>query len=91
MKTKMAVFIATGLLASSIASIAQAATSFDSNLAPSAVVEEADAQQAAAFARDPDPNVAPTTAAEEARIGEVDESTREIASVPDPNLVAATD
>jgi hypothetical protein len=94
MRTKMAVVIAAGLLASSVASIAQAATSLDSNLAYSAIVDEVDIGHGAAsapeLAADPDPNVAPTTAIEEVRIGDVDQHAPEIASAPDSNLVAFT-
>jgi hypothetical protein len=92
MKTKMAVFIAAGILASSIASVAEAATSFDSNLAPSVVAEEADTGSASAaeLAGDPDPNLGPTTAGEEMRIRSDEQGAPEIASVPDPNLVALT-
>ena len=92
MKSTMAFFIAAGLLASSIASIAQAATNLDPNLAPSTIseVDMAHAANGPELASDPDPNLGSTTAVEEARVPDVDQGAPELAMAPDPNLAAST-
>jgi hypothetical protein len=93
MKAKIGIFILAGLLASSLASIAQAATNLDSNLAPSAT-EEMDGAHAAAnapeLAADPDPNLSPTTVFAETRLRDADHGAPEIATAPNPNLAAST-
>jgi hypothetical protein len=94
MKSKMAVLIAAGLAMSSIASLAQAATNLDPNLAPSTIAEGGEIAHAGAntpeLAADPDPNLAPTTTIDEARIRGDDQGAPELAIAPDPNLVAST-
>ena len=94
MKSKMAVFIAAGLLASSMVSIAQAAMNLDPNLAPSTIAEEMDITHTAAMgpelASDPDPNLGSTTVLEGARVRDVDKGAPELAMAPDPNLAVST-
>lgn len=91
MKSKMAVLITAGLLASSVASIAQAAVELDPNLASSTVGEEVDvAQTGPELAFAPDPNLAPTTVFQEPRPGEMEQAGPEISFALDSNLVVTT-
>ena len=93
--SKLAPFIAAGVLVSSVAAHAQTAAAPDPNIAPSTVEEESTLPGTAAnvpqLAMDPDPDLAPSIAGEEAQLPATSANSPQLATAPDPDIAPSDD
>ncbi len=93
-QSKLAPFIAAGMLLSAVAAHSQTVAAPDPNMAPSTVDEEATLPETTAnspqLSADPDPDVAPSIAGEEAQLPGTPADSPQLAVDPDPNLDPST-
>jgi hypothetical protein len=93
--SKLAPFIAAGVLVSSVAAHAQTPAAPDPNIAPSTVEEESSLPGTAAsvpqLAMDPDPDLAPSIVGEEAQLPATSANSPQLATDPDPDIAPSDD
>ena len=93
--SKLAPFIAAGVLMSSVAAVAQTTDAPDPNLAPSTEQDDSavpgTAANAPQLAKDPDPDEGLTTAGEEAELPATSAKSPQLATDPDPDLAPSGD
>ena len=94
-QSKLAPFIAAGMLLSSVAAHSQTAAAPDPNIAPSTVGEEAQLPATSAnspqLSTDPDADVAPSTVGEEAQLPHTPADKPQLATDPDPDIAPSDD
>jgi hypothetical protein len=94
-ENKLASFIATILLAGSVAAHAQNAVAPDPNIAPSTAEEELALPESTGngpkLAKAPDPDLAPSIAGEDARLPASAPNRPQLATNPDPDIARSDD